>query len=480
MASGQHATDRAGKQVENVVLITVDSLRASAVGGSPETDTTPELDRLADGGVTFENAFAHGNWTPFSFPGILGSRSVFAESETIGLPDSPTLAEVLQQAGVTTGGFNASNGFLTPHWEYDRGFDEFESFIGGEEMSRYQQYLAAHPTVNAWVQMATSPIRRLVHRLRYGRRNRPFADTSRMLTTEDRASQFIEKSEEPFFLWIHYMDTHTPYVPAPQHLREVTDRGIQTHRLLRAHFRTGRGLDVSERHLTDLRALYDGALRQTDASIGRLRETLAESGLTDSTAILVAGDHGEEFMEHGNLSHYPKLYDELLHVPLILHLPDGEPRTVSEAVGLEHIPPTVTELLGLDSPPAWDGESLLPAVRGEQPPTGPVCSVTVRGESITEQPIPRGLADGQLYVSARTAEWVYIENTETGETELYHRGDDPQQQRDLSQSEEAPTGKITGLADAVAEHAARLGGTDDSEQTVEQPVSTRLEALGYK
>jgi hypothetical protein len=116
---------------------------------------------------------------------------------------------------------------------------------------------------------------------------------------------------------------------------------------------------------------------------------------------------------------------------------------------------------------------------GDQHPNGPVCSVAVRGESITEQPIPRGLADGQLYVSARSAEWVYIENTETGETELYNREDDPTQQRDLTGTDEVPEDVLAELADAVAEHAGGLGGTDD-EQPVEQAVSTQLEALGYR
>lgn len=478
----QTADDRQGeKSVENVVLITVDSLRADVIDGPSGDERTPEIDRLVEQGTLFENAFAHGNWTPFSFPGILGSRSVFAESRSIGLPESATLAEVLQDDGIATGGFNASNGFLTSHWGYDRGFDEFESFIGGGKMNLYQRYMAAHPTINAWVQMATSPFRRLLHRIRHGARDRPFADTSRMLTTEDRAITFVENADRPFFLWIHYMDAHTPYVPAPQHLREVADRGIQTHRLLRAHFRTGRGLDVTDQQLEDLQALYDGALRQTDASIGRLREALAEEGVAEETALVVAGDHGEEFMDHGNLSHYPKLYDDLVHVPLVVHLPGGEPHTVDQAVGLHSIPPTISDLFGTDAPEVWEGNSLLPAARGErEPETQPILSVTVRGETITEQPIPRGLDDGDLYVSARLTDWVYIENTVTGETEIYHRGRDPGQQTDLSDTTEPPEEVITELAEAVATHASRLGGTDEVDGEVEDAVSTQLKALGYK
>jgi arylsulfatase A-like enzyme len=466
---------------ENVVLVTVDSLRADAISHTADDDRTPEIGRLAETGTVFENAFVHGNWTPFSFPSILGSRPVFAESDDIGLPDSPVLAEILRDAGVSTGGFNASNGFLTPYWRYDRGFDEFESFIGGDDMGRYQRYLAAHPTVYAWLQVATSPFRRLAHWLRHGASSQPFTDTSRLLATEDRAVAFIREADGSFFLWVHYMDTHTPYVPAPQHLREVSDGSFPIHRLVRAHLRTGRGLSVGDRTLADLEALYDGTVRQVDASIGRLRETLAAAGVEDETAIVVAGDHGEEFMGHGNLAHYPKLYDSLVHVPLVVSVPGLEPRHVDDAVGLESIPPTVCGLLGADAPDAWEGESLLPAVAsGQGLDREPIVSVTVRGSKVTQQPIPRRLDDGELYASARTRDWTYIENTATDERELYHRGRDPDHQENLCDTGGSPPAIVDDLAEAVDRHVSRLGGETDTDREVDDAVSTRLEVLGYK
>ena len=482
---GQRDGDSSGVTIdapaENVVLVTVDSLRWDAIGFRANDKRTPEIGRLAETGTVFENAFAHGNWTPFSFPSILGSRSVFAESDDIGLPDSPVLAEVLRNAGVSTGGFNASNGFLTAHWDYDRGFEEFESFIGGERVSRYQRYLAAHPTVHAWLQVAASPFRRLAHRLRHGASSRPFTDTSRLLATEDRAVTFIEEADNSFFLWVHYMDAHTPYVPAPQHLRQVSDGNFQTHRLLRAHLRTGLGLSVGDRTLRDLEALYDGTVRQVDASIGRLREALAEAGVADETAILVAGDHGEEFMEHGNLAHYPKLYDSLVHVPLVVSAPGMEPQSVDDAVGLEAIPPTVCQLLGVDTPGAWEGKGLLPAVTGGHlSDREPIVSVTVRGSSVTQQPIPRRLDDGDLYASARTSEWTNIENTATGERELYHRGRDPDHQENLYEGGEPLPAIVDDLAETVDQHISRLGGTTDTDEQIDDAVSTRLEVLGYR
>jgi arylsulfatase A-like enzyme len=474
----------ADASASNVVLVTVDSLRSDAISHTADDRRTPEIGSLAESGTVFENAFAHGNWTPFSFPSVLASRPVFAESDDIGLPGSPVLAEVLRDAGLRTGGFNASNGFLTTYWGYDRGFDAFESFIGGEDPSRYERYLAAHPTVHAWLQIAASPFRRIAHRIRHGPGSRPFTDTSRLLDVEREAAGFVEEaagSDDGFFVWVHYMDAHTPYVPAPQHLREISDGQFETHRLVRAHLRTGLGLSVNDRALGDLRALYSAAIRQVDASVGRLRETLEEAGVADETAFVIAGDHGEEFMEHGNLAHYPKLYDSLIHVPLVVSVPGLGGRHVEEAVGLDAVPPTVCDVLGVDPPGAWEGRSLLPTVAGGPPPDRePVVSVTVRGDSVTQQPIPRRLDDGDLHASARTSEWTYIENTATGEHELYRRGRDPDHQHDLRGTGETPAEVVGRLAASVDEHAARVGGEEASEEPVDDAVATRLDALGYR
>ena len=277
------------------------------------------------------------------------------------------------------------------------------------------------------------------------------------------------------------MDAHTPYVPAPRYVREVSDTRLGTHRMVVAHTKTGLGLEVGERTLGDLRTLYQGAVRQVDASIGRLRETLESAGVADDTALVVAGDHGEEFQDHGHLAHYPKLYDELARVPLIVDVPGAEGRRVEGAVGLDAIPPTVCDLLGADPGDSWAGESLLPGVLDGIPPADePVVSVTVRGEEVTQQPIPRGLDDGDLLVSARTAEWTYIVNTETGDEELYHRPSDPVQQKDRSSARGgAATAAMERLRPVAEAHAASLTGeTADAE--MDDDIETRLSALGYK
>ena len=470
--------------VSNVVLITVDSLRADAVGAYDDRRYTPEIDSLADRGTVFERAFATGNWTPFSFPSLLASRPVFADDGRVGVESVETLSETLSAADVATGGFNAANGFLTSHWGYDTGFDTFESFVASVGDSIYSRYLATHPTVEAWVQLATSPFRRANAWLSAETERRPFLDTSRMFDVERGARSFVEGTEEPFFLWVHYMDAHTPYVPAPRYIREVASDRFGTHRMLLAHAHAGLGREVGDRTLGHLRTLYQSAVRQVDDSVGRLLETLDAEDVADETAVVLAGDHGEEFQDHGHLAHYPKLYDELIRVPLIVDVPGTDGDRIEGQVGLDAVPPTVTDLLGVEAPSSWRGDSLVPAVRdGVEPADEPVVSVTVRGESVTEQPIPRSLADGDLLVSVRDRDWTYIVNTETGATELYDRSVDPDQQDDRaddgSETADAVIGELAPVADAHAE-LLRGNGGEERDAELDTDLEARLDALGYK
>ncbi|GAB6860850.1 sulfatase [Haloplanus litoreus] len=472
--------------VSNVLLVTVDSLRADAIEPYGGEYDTPTLAALAERGTVFENAFAHGNWTPMSFPSILASRPVFADTGRIGVDgdDVTTLAEQVREAGVATGGFNAANGFLTEHWGYDDGFDVFDAFVGGGSDGRAGEFVAAHPTWGAWLQLLTSPFRRAGSVLRGGDDERPFTDASRMLDVERGATSFVADTDEPFFLWVHYMDAHTPYVPAPRYLRDLTDRRVGKGRMLIAHVRTGLGWSVGDRTLDDLRTLYQGAVRQVDASLERLLASLDSAGVTDDTAVVVAGDHGEEFMDHGHLAHYPKLYDELVQVPLLVDVPGLPARRVADHVGLDAIAPTVCDLLGVEPAPTWTGESLLPTIRdGVAPPDDPVVTVTVRGDDVTQQPIPRSLDEGDLLVSARDTRWVYIRNTETGEEELYDRRADPGLQDDRSADDDtAATAARDRLRVVALDHAATLDAVDHdgSAEGVDEDIETRLEALGYR
>jgi len=468
-----------------VLLITVDSLRADALGPH-----TPTLRELARRGTSFETAVAGGNWTPFSFPDLLGARPVFADASTPGPASDPTLAEALSAAGVRTAGVNAGNGFLTEYYGYDRGFDAFESFLDGAR-TPIGRFLATHPTVNGWVQYLGWPLGSAAAKLR-GHERRHAVDTSHLHALERRAFDAVDDAaaddDRPFFLWLHYMDTHTPYVPAPRHVRAVTDGEVGSFQTLLGHLRAGLGKEVDEGTLRTLRALYDAAARQVDESVERVLEELSAAGLREETTVILAGDHGEEFLDHGHLAHYPKLYDELVRVPFVVDHPGAPARREAAPVPLRDVPPTVCDALGLEPPTAFAGESLLPTVTGATPPDrGPITSIALRGESVTSQPIPRRLGDGTPLVSARTEEWTYIREPDD-EVRVFDRGRDPGEREPVGR-DAVPRETLRSLERAADDRLALLpdgsdaGGADGDEgddEEVPDEIGRRLDALGYR
>jgi arylsulfatase A-like enzyme len=217
-----------------------------------------------------------------------------------------------------------------------------------------------------------------------------------------------------------------------------------------------------------------------DASVGRLLETLDETGLRDSTAVVVTGDHGEEFQDHGHLAHYPKLYDELVRVPLLVELPGAEPRRVTEPVSHDGLGPTLSAAMGAGTDP-FEADSLLPALLEEEAPErSPVTSVAVRGKTVTQQPIPRHLDEGELLVSARDERYTYIHHTDSGNRELYDRDTDPGETADLAGGDAVPEAVVERLHAAVQRRASRIGGDGDDRRETPDALNERLAALGYR
>ena len=113
-------------------------------------------------------------------------------------------------------------------------------------------------------------------------------------------------------------------------------------------------------------ALYDGEVRYTDDAIAALRKNLEQRGLWDDLVVAFASDHGDELLDHGSFHHTWTLYEELIHVPLILRFPGrGSARRVGEVTSLLDVAPTILAQVGVDVPPAMEGRSLLPLVDGK-------------------------------------------------------------------------------------------------------------------
>jgi arylsulfatase A-like enzyme/Tfp pilus assembly protein PilF len=305
-AIGFAARPQKGKPGLNVLLITIDTLRADRLGVyDPSHPLTPNIDRFASSGVVFTRAFAH---TPTTLPShaniLLGTtpsyHGVHDNANFLVPAGLPTLAGHLKASGYSTGAF--VGGFpLDSRFGLGRGFDVYDDNFSQKDRD---------PGIDP------------------GRERRAQA-------VLDVALNWLKGRTSPWFLWIHCFDPHDPYVP-PEPYRS--------------------------RHAQNL---YDGEVAYTDAALGTLFRHLEETGLLSATLIVLTGDHGEALGEHGEKTHGYLAYNASLRIPLIIRLPGEEHRVVSRNVSHVDILPTVCDILGLQTPAVLQGASLLPLLRGK-------------------------------------------------------------------------------------------------------------------
>ena len=178
--------------------------------------------------------------------------------------------------------------------------------------------------------------------------------------------------DQPFFLYVHTVDPHVPYMP-PADMLALYDPDpyegpvdFNRDRELLEHVKSG-SQALTERDRVRLEALYDGEITYHDAHFGSIIEALERRGVADETIVIFTADHGEEFWDHGSVGHGHSVYEELINVPLIVRIPgvtDGGVR-LEDSVGLVDVLPTIYDAMGRDIPDDLSGESFLPLLLGE-------------------------------------------------------------------------------------------------------------------
>jgi arylsulfatase A-like enzyme/Flp pilus assembly protein TadD len=298
----------------NVVIITIDTLRADHLGCYGYKDIkTPNIDGLAADGVRFERAY-----TPV--PITLPSHTVIFTGTypmASGMHDfsgnrlnqaQPTLASVLKERGYTTGAVVAS-AVLDSRFGLNRGFDFYYDHF---DFSRLQES------------------------------NLDEMERPANLVGDEVLSWLNQNRAKRFFLWMHLYDPHYPYRPPSPYSEQYASHP------------------------------YDGEIAFADAQVGRLLRFLKEKGLYQNTLIVLSGDHGEGLGEHGEKTHGFFIYNSTLHVPLIFKLPVGQTakaRTVAAPVSLVDLMPSVLEVAKAAIPSDVQGKSLLPLLAGKIPET---------------------------------------------------------------------------------------------------------------
>ncbi len=372
----------------NLVLVIVDTLRADRLGAYGSTSpATPGIDALASDGVVFEKAFAHSSWTRPSIATILtslypSSHKVMHKTDL--LPDAvTTIAEVLRHAGYRTAGF-VTNINVAPSFNFQQGFDSYTYlspafFFGatdsGAKLSLYsgmrlvrERFLSSKKYVEHYYQDGETVNRTAL----------PWLD---------------DNAREPFFTLVHYMDPHDPYFDIPYDGKAVAR--VDTP-------------DPAPSRAGELAKLYDSNVAYVDRFVGDLMQELKSAGVYDNTVIALVADHGEEFYEHKGWWHGTTLYDEEIHVPLIVKLPKSAHAglRVKDLAGTIDVAPTLVASAGVAIPPAFQGRDLFgksvppDLLYAEEDFEGNVLE-SVRGQGwkliIANPGNPRGLAPAELY-----------------------------------------------------------------------------------
>ena len=284
----------------NVVLISIDSLRADQLGCYGQTrDTSPSFDQLSADGVRFARAYSPTSWTLPSHVTLLSGLS--QERHQVVLTNDRTregslaLPAVLSRQGLQTVGFYTGP-FLHPTYGFAQGFDEYIS-CQGKKTEKLRGYAALEQSHH---------------------------DHTNGILIDEFELWARERAREPFFAFVHLWDVHYDYIPPepydsmfdPDYAGKFDGRAIAGH---------GFPLDAAPRDVEHLLALYDGEIRYTDDTISRILAALRRRQLLDDALVIVTADHGDEFLDHGGKGHMHTLYDELVHVPLVMWAPGRLP-----------------------------------------------------------------------------------------------------------------------------------------------------------
>ncbi len=423
------ARGQARSTLPNIVLITMDTVRAdhTSVDGYSR-DTTPFLAELARRATLYADAIAPGDMTLSShaslftgyYPSWHGAH-LAGPAFPLGRPlggSLPTLAGVLALHGYHTSAVVANYGYLGRGFGLDRGFGAYE--------------VRRHAIVND-----RAFLRSGVLKLIQVPRSSAELDLTFARAEEINGAAFAAlraaATAQPFFLFLNYMDAHEPCLPPPPFdaMFPGKDPGFHHDDYLVAEAAVVSGrrkLSPSER--AHLISQYDGAIRYVDERISKVVSRLEDLGLLDRTMVIITSDHGEAFGERDLLGHGTSVYQDQVHVPLVIKYPDRRgPEVVRQPVSLVDVMPTVLSAAGLETPAGVQGE---PLQRLGKPAERPVFSESFAqpGCNGRFERIERAMVTGgtKLVVSTRGRRELYALARDPDETRNLFREDNPQAQ----------------------------------------------------
>ncbi len=388
----------------NIILIVSDTLRRDHLGCyGNKWISTPNIDKFAKNSLIFEDAYIA------SFPTVPNRRDLFTGRYTFTYSDwSPltseevVISEILGKAGYLTMFIADTPHTTAPGYNYQRGFSAWIKIRGqeGDPLTTYPRdiELPCSPQKLRGPERVKQMIRNGL--LRQSEEDYYCAQTMR------EAEKWLEKNyKENFFLYVDTFDPHEPWDP-PHYYVDLYDKNYKGEEIIYPVY--GPCNYLTQRELKHTRAHYAGEVTLVDRWVGKLFQKIEDLGLFENSAVIFTTDHGFYHGEHGligksiiteNYQGLAPLYEEVTHIPLIIHLPRIKPSQIFSFVQPPDITATIVELAKAKNPGTIEGKSLLPLIKKEEK--------KLRDFAISSPSIIHGSAGGQR-VTITTKEWVFI------------------------------------------------------------------------
>ncbi len=416
----------------NVILISIDTFRGDhltcAGYDKYEVDITKNICDFAKKGTLFTNAISHsGNTYPshasimtssipsnhhgfnFHYPGKTHQERKEMSNKISS--DKKMLAEVFKEKGYQTAAFTGG-GWTWGKLGFERGFDIY--------------------------------------------------DDNSTTTFQDMALkglEWLKQTKQPFFLFLHTYELHSPYTPKQEYAKTLDPAyngtlGKDISEKLLDEISEG-NINLTENDLQHVIAMYDAEIMSVDNSFGKLIEELRKNNLLNNTIIIVTSDHGEEFQEHGSMRHSHTLYNELLHVPLIVYAPLAAPSIKDYTVQSIDIAPTILTMLNISIPETFEGNSLF---------------------AENKRHVISELSDAPIQVAVQTKQWKYYEkSSRTEEIFVFDLLADSKEKNNVIQQHPAIIAEYT----AAYKNTVNSNGTKKEQIEVSKEAKEQLKSLGY-